>query len=47
METFSELREELKRTKDHDVRVKVREIKRRTGRVELFTDGTDKHTPGP
>ena len=47
METLSELRAVLKRTQDPEERVKVREIKRRTGRVELFTDGTDKHTPGP
>ena len=26
---------------------KVREKKRRHGRVELFSDGTDQHTPGP
>ena len=47
METLSELRAELKKTQDHDERLKVREIKRRSGRVELFTDGTDRHTPGP
>ena len=28
-------------------REKVREKKRRHGRVELFSDGTDQHTPGP
>ncbi len=47
METLAVLREELKKTQAPEVRVKVREIKRRTGRVELFTDGTDQHTPGP
>lgn len=47
MEPLLEIREELKRTQDPDVRSKVRELKRRHGRVELFTDGSGKVTPGP
>tara|TARA_B100001750_G_scaffold224849_1_gene216257 strand:- start:340 stop:1776 length:1437 start_codon:yes stop_codon:yes gene_type:complete len=47
LEPLIDLRTELKETQDPEVRVKVREIKRRHGRVELFSDGTDQHTPGP
>ena len=47
LEPLIDLRSELKETQDPEVRVKVREIKRRHGRVELFSDGTDQHTPGP
>ena len=47
MEPLAELRAELKETQDPEIRVKVREIKRRHGRVELFSDGSDQHTPGP
>ena len=47
LEPLIDLRTELKRTQDPEERVKVREIKRRHGRVELFSDGSDQHTPGP
>ena len=47
MEPLAELRAELKETQDPEMRVKVREIKRRHGHVELFSDGSDQHTPGP
>ena len=47
MEPLAELRAELKETQDPEKRVQVREIKRRHGRVELFSDGSDQHTPGP
>ena len=47
LEPLIDLRTELKETQDPEVRVKVREKKRRHGKVELFSDGTDQHTPGP
>ena len=47
LEPLIDLRTELKRTQDPEERIKVREIKRRHGRVELFSDGSDQHTPGP
>jgi len=47
MEPLAELRAELKETQDPEKRVQVREIKRRHGHVELFSDGSDQHTPGP
>lgn len=47
MEPLLELREELKRTQDPEVRLKVRENKRRHGRVELYSDESGKVTPGP
>jgi len=47
MEPLAELRAELKETQDPEIRVKVREIKRRHGHVELFSDGSNQHTPGP
>ena len=47
LEPLIDLRTELKETQDPEIRVKVREKKRRHGRVELFSDGTDQHTPGP
>ena len=47
MEPLAELRAELKETQDPEKRVQVREIKRRHGHVELFSDGSDQHTPAP
>ncbi|MDE2590215.1 MAG: DNA phosphorothioation system sulfurtransferase DndC, partial [Patescibacteria group bacterium] len=47
MEPLLEIREELKKTQNPEVRSQVREMKRRHGRVELFTDGSDNVTPGP
>ena len=47
LEPLIDLRTELKETQDPEVRVKVREKKRRHGKVELVSDGTDQHTPGP
>jgi len=47
METLLELREELKKTQNSEEWPKIREKKRRHGRVELWTNGTDKYTPGP
>ena len=47
LEPLIDLRTELKEPQDPEVRVKVREKKRRHGKVELFSDGTDQHTPGP
>ena len=47
METLVELRQELKDTQDSEAWDKVREKKRRHGRVELRSDGSGKYTPGP
>ncbi len=47
MEPLLEVREELKRTQDPEVKTQVREMKRRHGRVQFYTDGTEKATPGP
>lgn len=47
MEPLAELREELKETQNPETRIKVREIKRRHGRSELYSDGSDTLTPGP
>jgi len=47
MEPLLELRQDLKDTQDPEVKKKVREIKRRTGRVEFHSDGAEKITPGP
>lgn len=50
MEPLAELREELKKTQDPEMWKKVREIKRRSGRVELRQYGNTEsgdYTPGP
>ncbi len=47
MDTLLELRTELKKTQDSEQWPKIREKKRRHGRVELMTHGTDEYTPGP
>lgn len=47
MEPLLEIREELKRTQDPEVKEQVREIKRRHGRVDYYSDGQEKITPGP
>jgi DNA sulfur modification protein DndC len=50
MEPLAELREELKRTQDPQMWPKIREIKRRSGRVELMQYGEKEsvnYTPGP
>ena len=46
MEVLSDLREELKDTQEPEAWEKVREKKRRSGRVELKTHGSG-YTPGP
>ena len=47
LEVLVELREELKKTQDSEMWPIVREKKRRHGRVELKTNGSDEYTPGP
>jgi len=47
MQPLLEFREELKRTQDPMVKKKIREFKRRSGKVEFYTDGSDNITPGP
>ena len=47
MEPLLELREELKATQNPEVKLQVREMKRRHGQVEFYSDGTEKITPGP
>lgn len=50
MEPLAELREELKKTQDPNMWPKVREIKRRNGKVELKQYGDNEsmdYTPGP
>ena len=46
MEPLAELRHELKLTQDAAMWPKIREISRRSGNVDLKTDGSD-YTPGP
>ena len=46
METLVELREELKITQNPEQWPKIRQITRRSGRVDLKKDGSD-YTPGP
>lgn len=47
MEPLLELREELKATQNPEKKLEVREIKRRSGQSQFYTDGTEKITPGP
>jgi len=47
MEPLLVLREELKATQNPEIKLQVREIKRRHGQVEFYSDGTEKITPGP
>jgi len=47
MEPLLELRQELKDTQDPEKKRDIREMKRRTGRVDFYSDGTEKITPGP
>lgn len=47
MQPLLEFREELKQTQIPENKLKIREFKRRSGRVEFFTDGSDNITPGP
>lgn len=47
MEPLLELREELKETQVPERKLEFREIKRRHGQVQFYTDGTEKITPGP
>lgn len=47
MEPLMELRQELKETQVPERKLEYREIKRRTGQVQFWTDGTEKFTPGP
>ena len=46
MEPLADLRHELKMTQEPEMWPKIRQITRRSGRVDLKTDGTD-YTPGP
>ncbi len=46
MEPLAELRHELKITQDSEMWPKIREISRRSGNVDLKSDGSD-YTPGP
>ncbi len=47
MEPLLELRQELKETQDPEKKRDIREMKRRTGKVQFYSDGTEKITPGP
>ena len=47
METLLELRQDLKRTQDPDVKKEVRELKRRYGGVDIRSDGQMVITRGP
>ena len=47
MEPLLELRQDLKDTQDPEKKLEIRDFKRRDGKVMLFTDGSEKITPGP
>jgi DNA sulfur modification protein DndC len=47
MQPLLEFREELKNTQNPDRKRQVRQMKRRSGQVEFYSDGSDNITPGP
>lgn len=47
MEPMLELRQELKDTQDPKKKLKVREFRRRDGKVHFYSDGSENVTPGP
>jgi len=47
MQSLLEFREYLKDTQDPERKRQIREMRRRSGQVEFYTDGSDNITPGP
>jgi len=47
MQPLLDLREELKKTHEPEIKEKVRELKRRSGHMKLYDDGSERFVPGP